>query len=118
MRGRALTEARLRTRTSSDPAAGPSDSRTAAPVTAAPAEAALTHNSRPALVASVPGISTGAPAVSTDRSVELIAPAPGGALGFASSLAPTGHGTDSPRGWSGEAASAASRPQLESHLRS
>ncbi|MEW1615995.1 MULTISPECIES: hypothetical protein [unclassified Streptomyces] len=94
------------------------DGHTVVPATGARTGPALTHDSRPALRAPVPGRITGATAVSTGRSVELIAPAPGGALGSAYSLALTGSGTHSPRVRSGEAGSAAYRPQLESHLRS
>ncbi|MEW2071866.1 hypothetical protein [Streptomyces sp. NPDC007346] len=102
--------------TVTDPAS--TDSRTVVPVTGAWTESTVTHNSRPALRASVPGTITGATAVSTDHSVELTAPAPGGALGSVYPLAPTSSGTDSPRVRSSEAGSAASRPQLEPHLRS
>lgn len=110
--GQVLKGARLQFRTSSDPTAGSTDSHTVAPVTGAWTESAVTYNSRPALAASVLGRITGATAVSTDHSVELTAPALGGALGSAYSLALTSSGTDSLRIWSSEAASAASRPQL------
>lgn len=110
--GQVLKRARLQFRTSSDPTAGSTDSHTVVPVTGAWTESAVTYNSRPALSASVLGGITGATAVSTDHSVELTAPAPGGALGSAYSLALTSSGTDSLRIWSGEAGSAASRPQL------
>ncbi|GGS47327.1 hypothetical protein GCM10010253_22000 [Streptomyces badius] len=77
---------------------------------------AATHDSRPALAA--PGTITGATA-------DLRRPL-GGAQragygrgpGPASPLAPADNGTTRPRGRSGEAGSAAFRPQLESHLRS
>ncbi len=100
---------------------GPGPARpaaTRAPATGARTDTSVTHNSRPAPAAPVLGTITGATAVSTDHSVELSAPAPGGALGSAYSLASAGSGTDSPRVRSGEAGSAASWPQLESHLRS
>ncbi|MET9976373.1 DNRLRE domain-containing protein [Streptomyces microflavus] len=110
--GQVLKGARLQFRTSSDPTAGSTDSHTVVPVTGAWTESAVTYNSRPALSASVLGTITGATAVSTDHSVELTAPALGGALGSAYSLALTSSGTDSLRIWSSEAGSAASRPQL------
>lgn len=100
------------------PRAGSADGHHRAPATGARTDTSVTPNSRPAPAAPVPGTITGATAVSTDHSVELSAPAPGGALGSAYSLASAGSGTDSPRLRSGEAGSAASRPQLESHLRS
>ncbi|MEU0355214.1 DNRLRE domain-containing protein [Streptomyces cyaneofuscatus] len=111
--GRVPKGARLQFRTSSsDPTAGSTDSHTVVPVTGTWTESAVTYNSRPALSASVPGSVTGATAVSTDHSVELTAPALGGALGSAYSLALTSSGTDGLRIWSSEAASAAARPQL------
>ncbi|MFC9173517.1 hypothetical protein [Streptomyces sp. NPDC057107] len=109
--GQVLKGARLQFRTS-DPTAGSTDSHTVVPATGARTESAATYNSRAALSASVLGSITGATAVSTDHSVELTAPALGGALGSAYSLALTSSGTDSPRIWSSEAASAAARPQL------
>ncbi|MFE2294916.1 LamG-like jellyroll fold domain-containing protein [Streptomyces sp. NPDC059452] len=99
-------------------APGPTDSHTGAPLTGTRTESAVTHDTRPALPASGPGIHTGATAVSTGPSVELIASAPGGALGPAYPLVPASGGTNRPRGWPGEAGSAAFRPQHESHLRS
>ncbi|MFJ3434787.1 LamG-like jellyroll fold domain-containing protein [Streptomyces cyaneofuscatus] len=110
--GQVLKGARLQFRTSSDPTAGSTDSHTVVPVTGTWTESAVTYNSRPALSASVLGSITGATAVSTDYSVELTAPALGGALGSAYSLALTSSGTDSLRIWSSEAGSAAARPQL------
>ncbi|MFJ1588795.1 DNRLRE domain-containing protein [Kitasatospora albolonga] len=110
--GQVLKGARLTFRTSSDATAGSTDSHTVVPVTGARTESAVTYNTRPALAASVLGTITGATAVSTDYSVELTAPALGGALGSACSLALTSSGTDSLRVWSSEAGSAASRPQL------
>ncbi|WP_345983380.1 hypothetical protein [Streptomyces sp. DSS69] len=110
--GQVLKGARLQFRTSSDPTTGSTDSHTVVPATGARTESAATYNSRAALSASVLGSITGATAVSTDHSVELTAPALGGALGSAYSLALTSSGTDSPRIWSSEAASAAARPQL------
>ncbi|MFD5905550.1 DNRLRE domain-containing protein [Streptomyces microflavus] len=110
--GQVLKGARLQFRTSSDPTAGSTDNHTVVPVTGTWTESAVTYNSRPALSASVLGTITGATAVSTDYSVELTAPALGGALGSAYSLALTSSGTDSLRIWSSEAGSAASRPQL------
>ncbi|MYR92481.1 MULTISPECIES: LamG-like jellyroll fold domain-containing protein [unclassified Streptomyces] len=110
--GQVLKGARLQFRTSSDPTAGSTDSHTVVPVAGAWTESAVTYNSRPALSASVLGSITGATAVSTDYSVELTAPALGGALGSAYSLALTSGGTDSLRIWSSEAGSAAARPQL------
>ncbi|MFF7018373.1 MULTISPECIES: hypothetical protein [Streptomyces] len=110
--GQVLKGARLQFRTSSDPTAGSTDSHTVVPATGARTESAVTYNSRLALSASVLGSITGATGVSTEHSVELTAPALGGALGSAYSLALTSSGTDSPRIWSSEAASAAARPQL------
>ncbi|MFG3405137.1 hypothetical protein [Streptomyces sp. NPDC048142] len=110
--GRFLEAARLRFRTSSQEPTGSTDRHDGAPDTGARTGSTVTHDSRPALAASVLGTNTGATAVSTGHSVELSAPAPGGALGSAYSLAPTGSGTDSPRLRSGEAGSAAYRPQL------
>lgn len=110
--GQVLKGARLQFRTSSDPTTGSTDSHTVVPATGARTESAATYNSRAALSASVLGSITDATAVSTDHSVELTAPALGGALGSAYSLALTSSGTDSPRIWSSEAASAAARPQL------
>jgi hypothetical protein len=81
------------------------------PVTGARTDSTVTHSSRPAPTAAAPGTITGATAVSADHSVELSAPAPGGALGSSYSLALTSSGTDSPRIWSVEAGSAAFRPQ-------
>ncbi|MFI1224599.1 MULTISPECIES: hypothetical protein [unclassified Streptomyces] len=89
-----------------------SHSNSAAPVTGARTGSPVTHTSRPALAASAPGTITGATAVSTDYAVELSAPAPGGALGSSYSLVPTSSAADSPRIRSGEAGSAAFRPQL------
>lgn len=110
--GQVLKGARPQLRTSSDPTTYSTDSHTVVPVTGTWTESAVTYNSRPALSASVLGTITGAIAVSTDYSVELTAPALGGALGSAYSLALTSSGTDSLRIWSSEAGSAASRPQL------
>ncbi|MGW2652249.1 LamG-like jellyroll fold domain-containing protein [Streptomyces sp. NPDC001478] len=110
--GQRLTAARLTFRTSSDPTAGSADPHTLVPVTGAWTESTVTYASRPSLAATVLGTISGATAVSTDYSVELDAPALGGALGSAYSLALTGSGTDSLRIWSGEIATAAWRPQL------
>ncbi|MFI7287796.1 hypothetical protein ACIBRY_14275 [Streptomyces anulatus] len=118
MNGPGGTFSRVRPAGSSDPTAASTDGGRVVPLTGARTASSVTHNSRPAPAAPVLGTNTGATAVSTDPSVELSAPAPGGALGSAYSLAPTGGGTESPRARSGEAGSAASRPQLESHLRS
>ncbi|WP_030577743.1 DNRLRE domain-containing protein [Streptomyces anulatus] len=110
--GQVLEAARIRFRTSSDPTAGSTDSHSVVPVTGAWTDSTVTYSSRPALAVSVLGTITGATAVSTDHSVELSAPAPGGALRSSYSLALTSSGTDSLRVWSGEAGPAASRPQL------
>ncbi|MFD7863063.1 DNRLRE domain-containing protein [Streptomyces sp. NPDC059783] len=110
--GQRLTSARLTFRTSSDPTAGSTEPHTLVPVTGAWSESTVTYNTRPSLAATVLGTISGATAVSTDYSVELDAPALGGALGSAYSLALTGSGTDSLRIWSGEIATAAWRPQL------
>ncbi|MCX4774604.1 LamG-like jellyroll fold domain-containing protein [Streptomyces sp. NBC_01285] len=110
--GQELRSARLTFRTSSDPTAGSADSHTLVPVSGAWTESAVTYNSRPSLATTVLGTISGATAVSTDYSVELDAPALGGALGSAYSLALTSGGTDSLRIWSGEVATAAHRPQL------
>lgn len=109
--------ARVRRARASAPTAGSAGSHRMTPPRRPDPRAAI-HASRPAPTASVLGTVTGATAVSTDPSVELSAPALGGALGSSYSLALTGSGTDSPRIRSSEAGSAASRPQLESHLRS
>ncbi|MEV7404422.1 LamG-like jellyroll fold domain-containing protein [Streptomyces sp. NPDC091267] len=110
--GQELKSARLTFRTSSDSTAGSADSHTLVPVTGAWTESAVTYSTRPSLATTVLGTISGATAVSTDYSVELNAPALGGALGSAYSLALTSSGTDSLRIWSGEVATAAYRPQL------
>ncbi|NED82242.1 DNRLRE domain-containing protein [Streptomyces sp. SID11233] len=105
--GQRFRDARLSFRTSSDPTAGPADGHGLAPVTGAWTESAATCDSRPS-----PGTVSGATAVSTGYSVELDAPAPGGALGPAYSSVLTGDGADSLRIRSGDVATAAHRPQL------
>lgn len=72
----------------------------------------LTHDSRPSLAPTVPGTIPGATAGSTECPVEPFAPAPGGALGSAYSLAPARCGADSPRSRPGDVSTAAHRPQL------
>lgn len=109
---------RVRPAGPSGPMAASADGGCVVPFPGARTASSVTTDSRPAPAAPVLGTITGATAVSTDHSVELSAPAPGGALGPAYSLASAGSGTDSPRVRSGEAGSAASWPQLESHLRS
>ncbi|MEU4176258.1 hypothetical protein [Streptomyces sp. NPDC026589] len=109
---------RVRPADPSGPAAASTDGGRAVPFTGALTASSVTPNSRPAPAAPALGTITGATAVSTDPSVELTAPAPGGALGSAYSLARPAAGRTVPRFRSDEAASAASRPQLESHLRS
>lgn len=71
----------------------------------------LTHTTRPALSASVPGTITGAAPVSTGHSAEPAASALDGALGSVLPLALTSSGTNSLRIWPSEA-TAACRPQL------
>ncbi|WP_326734372.1 LamG-like jellyroll fold domain-containing protein [Streptomyces sp. NBC_01022] len=110
--GQELKSARLAFRTSSDSTAGSAEPHTLVPVTGAWTESAVTYDTRPSLAATALGTISGATAVSTDYSVELNAPALGGALGSAYSLALTGSGTDSLRIWSSEVATAAYRPQL------
>lgn len=110
--GQELKAARLTFRTSSDSTAGSAEPHTLVPVTGAWTESAVTYNTRPSLATTVLGTISGATAVSTDYAVELNAPALGGALGSAYSLALTSSGTDSLRIWSGEVATAAYRPQL------
>ncbi|MFD4778567.1 LamG-like jellyroll fold domain-containing protein, partial [Streptomyces sp. NPDC058427] len=110
--GQALRSARFVFRTSSDPTAGSAESHTLVPVTGAWTESSVTYNSRPSLATTVLGTISGAAEVSTGYSVELNAPALGGALGSAYSLALTSGGTDSLRIWSSEVATAAWRPQL------
>ncbi|WP_258044939.1 hypothetical protein [Streptomyces sp. SM11] len=117
MTGPGGASARDRRARASAPTAGSAGSHRTTPPRRPDPRAAI-HTSRQAPDASVLGTVTGATAVSTDHSVELSAPALGGALGPAYSLALTSSGTDSPRVWSSEAGSAASRPQLEPHLRS
>ncbi|MFD4689385.1 DNRLRE domain-containing protein [Streptomyces sp. NPDC058463] len=110
--GQVLKSARLAFRTSSDSTAGSLDSHSVVPVTGTWTESTVTYNTRPALAATVLGTITGATSVSTDDTVELNASALGGALGSVYSLALTSSGTDSLRIWSGEAGTAAYRPQL------
>ncbi|MEE4495644.1 LamG-like jellyroll fold domain-containing protein [Streptomyces sp. BE230] len=110
--GQELKSARLAFRTSSDSTAGSAEPHTLVPVTGTWTESAVTYDTRPSLAATALGTISGATAVSTDYSVELNAPALGGALGSAYSLALTGSGTDSLRIWSSEVATAAYRPQL------
>ncbi|MFD9543105.1 DNRLRE domain-containing protein [Streptomyces sp. NPDC060022] len=110
--GQVLKSARLAFRTSSDSTAGSLDSHSVVPVTGTWTESTVTYNTRPALTATVLGTITGATSVSTDDTVELNASALGGALGSVYSLALTSSGTDSLRIWSGEAGTAAYRPQL------
>ncbi|MFD8685625.1 LamG-like jellyroll fold domain-containing protein [Streptomyces sp. NPDC059651] len=110
--GQELKGARLTFRTSSDSTAGSAEPHTLVPVTGTWTESAVTYNTRPSLAATALGTISGATAVSTDYSVELNAPALGGALGSAYSLALTSGGTDSLRIWSSEVATAAYRPQL------
>ncbi|MFG3137556.1 LamG-like jellyroll fold domain-containing protein [Streptomyces sp. NPDC048211] len=110
--GQELKSARLTFRTSSDSTAGSAEPHTLVPVTGTWTESAVTYNTRPSLAATALGTISGATAVSTDYSVELNAPALGGALGSAYSLALTSGGTDSLRIWSSEVATAAYRPQL------
>lgn len=110
--GQRLRSARLTFRTSSDPTAGSAESHTLVPVTGAWTESTVTYNTRPSLATTVLGTISGATDISTDYSVELNAPALGGALGSSYSLALTNSGTDSLRIWSGEVATAAQRPQL------
>ncbi|WP_327267943.1 DNRLRE domain-containing protein [Streptomyces sp. NBC_01218] len=110
--GQVLKGARIDFRTSSDSTAGSVESHQVVPVTGAWTESTVTYNTRPALGATALGTITGASAVSTDYSVELDAPALGGALGSATSLALTNTGTDSLRIWSSEVSTAAYRPQL------
>ncbi|MFF1921967.1 hypothetical protein ACFVW8_15505 [Streptomyces sp. NPDC058221] len=87
-------------------------SHTLVPVTGAWTESSVTYDSRPSLAMTVLGTISGATEVSTGHSVHLSAPAPGGALGSACSLALTSSGTDGLRIWSSEVATAAWRPQL------
>ncbi|WNI26392.1 DNRLRE domain-containing protein [Streptomyces sp. ITFR-16] len=110
--GQRLTSARLAFRTSSDPTAGSAESHTLVPVTGAWTESTVTYNTRPSLATTVLGTISGATDISTGYSVDLNAPALGGALGSSYSLALTNSGTDSLRIWSGEVATAAQRPQL------
>ncbi|WP_328868076.1 hypothetical protein [Streptomyces sp. NBC_00304] len=72
----------------------------------------VTYDSRPSLAPTVPGTISGATAVSTGYSVELDAPALGGAPGSAYSSALTSDGADSLRIRSGDVSTAAHRPQL------
>lgn len=82
------------------PRAGSTDGHHRAPATGARTATSVTPDSRPAPAAPVSGTITGATAVSTDHSVELTAPAPGGACGHdpgpAYSLASAGSGTEVP----------------------
>ncbi|MFE7754502.1 hypothetical protein [Streptomyces sp. NPDC057429] len=103
--------ARLALRTSSDPKPSPAESRSTVPVTGTWTVPAVTHTTRPARAASVPGTITGASRASTGHAVDLDASAREGALGSLSSIAPARGGTDSPRVWPSEV-SAACRPQL------
>lgn len=91
---------------------GATDSRTAMPLSGARTGPPLTHSTRPAPAASVPGTHTGATSDPTGHPVEPNASAPGGALGPAHSLALTGSGTDLFRVRPGEAGTAARVPQL------
>ncbi|MHC3817073.1 hypothetical protein OG892_02360 [Streptomyces sp. NBC_00341] len=72
----------------------------------------VTYDSRPSLAPTVLGTISGATAVSTGYSVELDAPALGGAPGSAYSSALTSDGADSLRIRSGDVSTAAHRPQL------
>ncbi|GFM99961.1 hypothetical protein Sfulv_47720 [Streptomyces fulvorobeus] len=89
------------------PAAPPGQGRTGAGT-----EPALPHSTRPAPSASVPGTITDATPLSTGYPVDPNATARGGALGSAYSFALTSSAQDSLRIRSGEASSAACRPQL------
>ncbi|ROQ63461.1 hypothetical protein EDD93_6206 [Streptomyces sp. 840.1] len=72
----------------------------------------LTHDSRPSLAPTVPGTIPGATAGSAQCPVEPFAPAPGGALCSAYSLALTCYGANSRRSRPGDVSTAAHRPQL------
>lgn len=89
MSGPGGTFSRVRPAAPSRPAAGSTDNHHEAPAAGARTDPTVTHNSRPAPAAPVPGTNTGV-TLATGHSVELSAPAPGGALGPAYSLAPAG----------------------------
>lgn len=86
MNGPGGTFPRVRPAARSGPMASCADRGCVVPFTGARAASSATPYSRPAPAAPVLGTITGATAVSTGSSVELTAPAPGGALGSAYSL--------------------------------
>lgn len=118
MNGPDGTLPRVRPADPSGPMTASTDSGRAVPLTGARTASSVTPNSRPAPAAPVLGTITGATAVSTDPSVEAHRAGTGRSPRLRLLTHPTGGGSDSPRVRSGEAKSAASRPQLESHLRS
>lgn len=118
MNGPGGTFPRVRPAARSGPMASCADRGCVVPFTGARAASSATPYSRPAPAAPVLGTITGATAVSTGSSVELTAAGTGRSPRLRLLTHPTGSATDCPRVRSGEAGSAASRPQLESHLRS
>ncbi|WP_431951660.1 DUF7594 domain-containing protein [Actinacidiphila sp. bgisy167] len=111
--GQSLKSAVLRVMSSSDPAAGSSDTVSVAPVTGAWTEAGVAYRSRPALSWAVLGTLSGATTVSTSSTVPLDVSQLSGSLGGSYGMAPTSAGTDALWLWPRQAASLATGPRPE-----